>query len=121
MKHGGQRIATMLMYLSDNVEGGETYFPAVMTYLEYYAEVYISRGVKLNLNSRGALTQIFHYYFHFREAMLSIPMIGEASYSYKLCFSVTCLAWSQTLAVKRFLRFWIFSLFLSQYKVDLIS
>ncbi|KAI3907237.1 hypothetical protein MKW92_025241 [Papaver armeniacum] len=24
---GGQRIATMLMYLSDNVEGGETYFP----------------------------------------------------------------------------------------------
>ncbi|KAK4258137.1 hypothetical protein QN277_007626 [Acacia crassicarpa] len=28
LKHGGQRIATMLMYLSDNVEGGETYFPA---------------------------------------------------------------------------------------------
>ncbi|KMZ60681.1 Prolyl 4-hydroxylase subunit alpha-1 [Zostera marina] len=27
-KRGGQRIATMLMYLSDNVEGGETYFPA---------------------------------------------------------------------------------------------
>nr|GMD72244.1 prolyl 4-hydroxylase 1 [Ipomoea batatas] len=27
IKAGGQRIATMLMYLSDNVEGGETYFP----------------------------------------------------------------------------------------------
>ncbi|CAJ1977813.1 unnamed protein product [Sphenostylis stenocarpa] len=29
LKRGGQRIATMLMYLSDNVEGGETYFPMV--------------------------------------------------------------------------------------------
>ncbi|XP_026438849.1 prolyl 4-hydroxylase 1-like [Papaver somniferum] len=28
---GGQRIATMLMYLSDNVEGGETYFPMAGT------------------------------------------------------------------------------------------
>eukprot|EP00257_Ricinus_communis_P021648 XP_015581182.1 prolyl 4-hydroxylase 1 isoform X1 [Ricinus communis] len=27
LKRGGQRVATMLMYLSDNVEGGETYFP----------------------------------------------------------------------------------------------
>lgn len=27
MKRGGQRIATMLMYLGDNVEGGETHFP----------------------------------------------------------------------------------------------
>lgn len=27
LKRGGQRIATMLMYLSDNVEGGETHFP----------------------------------------------------------------------------------------------
>ncbi|KAJ4956860.1 hypothetical protein NE237_013643 [Protea cynaroides] len=27
LKRGGQRIATMLMYLADNVEGGETYFP----------------------------------------------------------------------------------------------
>ncbi|GLT59558.1 hypothetical protein SLA2020_323700 [Shorea laevis] len=27
LKRGGQRIATMLMYLSDGVEGGETYFP----------------------------------------------------------------------------------------------
>lgn len=27
IKRGGQRIATMLMYLSDTVEGGETYFP----------------------------------------------------------------------------------------------
>ncbi|XP_073007478.1 prolyl 4-hydroxylase 1 isoform X3 [Typha latifolia] len=27
LKRGGQRIATMLMYLSDNVEGGETFFP----------------------------------------------------------------------------------------------
>ncbi|KAH1231415.1 Prolyl 4-hydroxylase 1 [Glycine max] len=27
LKRGGQRIATMLMYLSDNIEGGETYFP----------------------------------------------------------------------------------------------
>ncbi|KAI3459718.1 hypothetical protein Pfo_016381 [Paulownia fortunei] len=26
LKFGGQRVATMLMYLSDNVEGGETYF-----------------------------------------------------------------------------------------------
>ncbi|KAK7343221.1 hypothetical protein VNO77_11797 [Canavalia gladiata] len=29
LKRGGQRVATMLMYLSDNVEGGETYFPMV--------------------------------------------------------------------------------------------
>ncbi|XP_054821304.1 prolyl 4-hydroxylase 1-like isoform X2 [Prosopis cineraria] len=28
LKKGGQRIATMLMYIGDNVEGGETYFPA---------------------------------------------------------------------------------------------
>ncbi|KAK9684174.1 hypothetical protein RND81_10G191700 [Saponaria officinalis] len=27
VKRGGQRVATMLMYLTDNVEGGETYFP----------------------------------------------------------------------------------------------
>ncbi|KAA0044633.1 prolyl 4-hydroxylase 1 isoform X7 [Cucumis melo var. makuwa] len=27
LKRGGQRIATMLMYLSENIEGGETYFP----------------------------------------------------------------------------------------------
>ncbi|XP_065867596.1 prolyl 4-hydroxylase 1 isoform X1 [Euphorbia lathyris] len=27
IKRGGQRVATMLMYLSDNVEGGETFFP----------------------------------------------------------------------------------------------
>ncbi|KAH0713552.1 hypothetical protein KY289_009511 [Solanum tuberosum] len=32
VKRGGQRIATMLMYLSDNVEGGETYFPMVITH-----------------------------------------------------------------------------------------
>ncbi|XP_026429084.1 prolyl 4-hydroxylase 1-like [Papaver somniferum] len=31
LKQGGQRIATMLMYLSDNVEGGETYFPMAGT------------------------------------------------------------------------------------------
>lgn len=30
LKYGGQRVATMLMYLSDNVEGGETYFPKVV-------------------------------------------------------------------------------------------
>ncbi|RRT59514.1 hypothetical protein BHE74_00017817, partial [Ensete ventricosum] len=29
LKRGGQRVATMLMYLSDDVEGGETYFPMV--------------------------------------------------------------------------------------------
>ncbi|XP_057783689.1 prolyl 4-hydroxylase 1-like isoform X2 [Salvia miltiorrhiza] len=27
LKYGGQRVGTVLMYLSDNVEGGETYFP----------------------------------------------------------------------------------------------
>ncbi|XP_042966639.1 prolyl 4-hydroxylase 1 isoform X2 [Carya illinoinensis] len=31
VKRGGQRIATILMYLSDNVEGGETYFPLAGT------------------------------------------------------------------------------------------
>ncbi|KAJ8557366.1 hypothetical protein K7X08_002991 [Anisodus acutangulus] len=31
VKRGGQRIATMLMYLTDNVEGGETYFPMAGT------------------------------------------------------------------------------------------
>ncbi|KAE8694905.1 Prolyl 4-hydroxylase 1 [Hibiscus syriacus] len=31
LKRGGQRIATMLMYLSDDVEGGETYFPMAGT------------------------------------------------------------------------------------------
>ncbi|KAI3987406.1 hypothetical protein MKX01_042410 [Papaver californicum] len=31
LKRGGQRIATVLMYLSDNVEGGETYFPMAGT------------------------------------------------------------------------------------------
>lgn len=29
LKRGGQRVATMLMYLTDDVEGGETYFPLV--------------------------------------------------------------------------------------------
>lgn len=29
LKRGGQRVATMLMYLSDDVEGGETHFPMV--------------------------------------------------------------------------------------------
>ncbi|KAL3635032.1 hypothetical protein CASFOL_022086 [Castilleja foliolosa] len=29
LNRGGQRVATMLMYLSDGVEGGETYFPEV--------------------------------------------------------------------------------------------
>lgn len=29
LKSGGQRVATMLMYLTDNVEGGETFFPQV--------------------------------------------------------------------------------------------
>ena len=32
LKRGGQRIATMLMYLSDDVEGGETYFPMVIPF-----------------------------------------------------------------------------------------
>ncbi|MCL7034191.1 hypothetical protein MKW94_009127 [Papaver nudicaule] len=31
LKRGGQRIATMLMYLSDNFEGGETHFPEAGT------------------------------------------------------------------------------------------
>lgn len=31
LKRGGQRIATMLMYLTDNVEGGETIFPMAGT------------------------------------------------------------------------------------------
>lgn len=29
LKRGGQRVATMLMYLTDGVEGGETIFPGV--------------------------------------------------------------------------------------------
>ncbi|PPD85761.1 hypothetical protein GOBAR_DD17302 [Gossypium barbadense] len=35
LKRGGQRIATMLMYLSDDVEGGETYFPMVFCNCQY--------------------------------------------------------------------------------------
>ncbi|XP_012066258.1 prolyl 4-hydroxylase 1 isoform X1 [Jatropha curcas] len=31
LKRGGQRVATILMYLSDDVEGGETYFPMAGT------------------------------------------------------------------------------------------
>ncbi|KAL3617289.1 Prolyl 4-hydroxylase 1 [Castilleja foliolosa] len=31
LKYGGQRVATMLMYLSDDVEGGETHFPQAGT------------------------------------------------------------------------------------------
>ena len=33
LKRGGQRVATMLMYLTDGVEGGETFFPWVKFYL----------------------------------------------------------------------------------------
>lgn len=29
LQRGGQRVATVLMYLSNGVEGGETFFPAV--------------------------------------------------------------------------------------------
>ncbi|XP_071686300.1 prolyl 4-hydroxylase 1 [Rutidosis leptorrhynchoides] len=31
LKRGGQRVATMLMYLTDNVEGGETFFPKAVS------------------------------------------------------------------------------------------
>ncbi|KAH7672178.1 Procollagen-proline dioxygenase protein [Dioscorea alata] len=34
LKRGGQRVATMLMYLSDDVEGGETYFPLENSWLK---------------------------------------------------------------------------------------
>ncbi|CAN0897866.1 Prolyl 4-hydroxylase 1 [Linum grandiflorum] len=30
IQRGSQRVATMLMYLNDNVQGGETYFPSVI-------------------------------------------------------------------------------------------
>jgi hypothetical protein len=36
LKRGGQRVATMLMYLSDGVEGGETFFPSVRTFSIIY-------------------------------------------------------------------------------------
>ncbi|KAJ8441266.1 hypothetical protein Cgig2_013681 [Carnegiea gigantea] len=39
VKRGGQRIATMLMYLSDNVEGGETYFPLYLHALSGAVEI----------------------------------------------------------------------------------
>jgi prolyl 4-hydroxylase len=32
LKRGGQRVATMLMYLTDGVEGGETHFPQVSSH-----------------------------------------------------------------------------------------
>lgn len=35
IKKGGQRVATMLMYLNDDVEGGETYFPMVSIICEF--------------------------------------------------------------------------------------
>lgn len=35
LKRGGQRVATMLMYLTDNVEGGETFFPMVNAFQTY--------------------------------------------------------------------------------------
>lgn len=58
LKRGGQRIATMLMYLSDNVEGGETYFPMVMTngnvMLKFF--FYDSRVIELIFD---VLTQLF--------------------------------------------------------------
>ena len=41
LKRGGQRIATMLMYLTDNVEGGETFFPMVSTTFFFLDEVMI--------------------------------------------------------------------------------
>lgn len=45
LKSGGQRVATMLMYLSDRVEGGETYFPWVgATYQRVAREGILSDG-----------------------------------------------------------------------------
>lgn len=53
LKRGGQRIATMLMYLSDDVEGGETYFPMVMTLeCDAYPLFYHFRCMNLGLMQR---------------------------------------------------------------------
>ena len=35
LKRGGQRVATMLMYLTDGVEGGETHFPQVSRHCQF--------------------------------------------------------------------------------------
>ena len=43
IKRGGQRVATFLMFLTEAMEGGETYFPWVC-----YKHAQMERGLKLN-------------------------------------------------------------------------
>ncbi|CAL9122310.1 unnamed protein product [Musa textilis] len=43
-KKGGQRVATMLMYLNDDVEGGETFFPMVSTICEFEFSCFAAAG-----------------------------------------------------------------------------
>lgn len=49
-----QRIATMLMYLSDDVEGGETYFPRVIpSFIKkkiQWIDVYLSKVFHVSIS-----------------------------------------------------------------------
>ncbi|KAJ7562914.1 hypothetical protein O6H91_03G088800 [Diphasiastrum complanatum] len=54
LKRGGQRVATMLMYLSDGVEGGETFFPAIGT-AQCRCGGELKRGICINPRKGDAL------------------------------------------------------------------
>lgn len=58
LKRGGQRIATMLMYLSDNVEGGETYFPMVS-----FTYKFLLHSCLILLENLECNISFYHYFF----------------------------------------------------------
>jgi hypothetical protein len=84
LKRGGQRVATMLMYLSDDVEGGETHFPLVSASLlfdSYYTHIVI---VPLRNPHIASFFSVFifnflltknHYFYHSVETTVSEPQM----------------------------------------------